>query len=425
MNWKKVESYFSGIFAQIAIFFIINLLFFSRIPILSFSDIFKKPSDITITEGLSVLTLFALTLGILFFAGLNARLVQKYRLKTGEIKFINKISIRGAVFVVVTLLAIFSSNIIKQSTLDYLLEVLIILFLIIIAIIGEKREIKSKYRVTTFSIVINYIIFFITISLILRAIVNIIPEQQILWYYILIISGVVMLFGYLGENRSKLITLTLKMITYDESGRKKLETKENFELFDMTNIDYRLRDSTTGNEFIIPIGRVQEIIYKNGTYRSENMVKLKKEEEEVLYHIYKKKYATDYRPFRISDIISEYIGKYNRLEIINVIGSLVSQGFIVLKTNNIPHPDPSQILAILNARPELLEITERQTDIELCAPVVDKITEIKKLLRYRISINWLKENIVLTWQFLWKHFIVDIIVSALTAYIITKYIMNS
>jgi hypothetical protein len=160
-------------------------------------------------------------------------------------------------------------------------------------------------------------------------------------------------------------------------------------------------------------------------YRSKKMVKLKKDEEEVLYHIYKQKFMTDYEPFRISDVISEYIDKYNREDIIDVIKSLVSQGFIVVKTKKIPHPEPSKILDTLKAKPELIEIIEAQTEIELCTPNVDKIIEIKKLLRYRRGINWLTENIILTWQFIWKHFIVTIIVSAITTYIVTKYITHS
>jgi hypothetical protein len=95
------------------------------------------------------------------------------------------------------------------------------------------------------------------------------------------------------------------------------------------------------------------------------MDKLKKDEEDVLDYIYNEKYTNDSKPFRISDIISKYIGKYNKKEIIDVIYSLVSQGFIVLKTKKSTHPEPAVILDILKAKPELLEIIEAKLDIEL------------------------------------------------------------
>lgn len=388
ISWKKVECYFSGGLVQTTIFFIINLIYFSKISIISiFSDFFKKPSHITITEETAVLTLFALALGFLYFAGINLSL-KKYRLMTSDLNFINKISIMGAGFIAAILFVNVISDFIKQITQNYLLGVFISLSLtIIISIFIQIEYIKHKYRVTTSSIIIIYFIIYSIISLILIAIINLISKQQILLYYVGTISLTVLFFGYIEKNCSKLRTLTLKAIVYDGSGCKRLETKENLELFDRTNTDYRLKDVTTGNEFIIPIGQVQEIIYENETYRSEDMGKLKKEEEEVLYHIYKEKYATNYRPFKISDIISKYIDKYNREEIIDVIGSLVSQGFIVFKIKKIPYSDPGTILKTLKETPGFLEINEVQNDLELCAPVVDKITEIKKLFIYRIGID--------------------------------------
>jgi hypothetical protein len=158
------------------------------------------------------------------------------------------------------------------------------------------------------------------------------------------------------------------------------------------------------------------------------MDRLKKDEEDVLDYIYEEKYTNDYKPFKISDIISKYIGKYNNKEIIDVIYSFVSQGFIVFKIKKSTQPELVGILDRLKANPELLELVEASLDMELCVPGVDKIDEIKKILRYRRGKNWLKKNTVLTWQFLWKHFIVAIIVtlivSVVTTYILTKYITH-
>ncbi len=70
-------------------------------------------------------------------------------------------------------------------------------------------------------------------------------------------------FGYLGEKyNGKNNNLTLKMVTYDYTGRKRLRKKPGLELFDITDTDYRFRDSN-GNEYIIPIEQIQEIEYDN------------------------------------------------------------------------------------------------------------------------------------------------------------------
>jgi hypothetical protein len=149
------------------------------------------------------------------------------------------------------------------------------------------------------------------------------------------------------------------------------------------------------------------------------MTKLKKDDEKILFHIYIKKYMRNYKPFRISDLVSEFITEFNGDDIIIIVDSLVSQGFIVVKKKGmkLEVDKVQEILKTVN-NPDIVE----KLGFELCAPNVEKITEIKKLLRYRRAINWLKENIILTWQFIWRHFIVTIIVAALTTYIITKYI---
>lgn len=149
------------------------------------------------------------------------------------------------------------------------------------------------------------------------------------------------------------------------------------------------------------------------------MTKLKKDDEKILFHIYKKKYMTNYKPFGISDLVSEFITEFNVEDIIIIVYTLVSQGFIVVKKEGMKL-EVDKVQEILKTVTNL-DIIEK-LGFELCAPNVEKITEIKKLLRYRRGINWLKENIILTWRFIWKHFIVTIIVAALTTYIITKYI---
>ena len=153
------------------------------------------------------------------------------------------------------------------------------------------------------------------------------------------------------------------------------------------------------------------------------MNKLKKDDEKILFYIYKKKYVTNYKPFRTSDLVSEFITEFNGENIIDIVFSFVSKGFIVVKMKG-TKLEVNQVQDILKngKSPDMVD----RYGFELCAPNVEKITEIKKLLRYRRGINWLKENIILTWRFIWRHFIVTImvaiIVAALTTYIITEYI---
>ena len=128
---------------------------------------------------------------------------------------------------------------------------------------------------------------------------------------------------------------------------------------------------------------------------------------------------TNYKPFRASDLVSEFITEFNGEDIIDIVFSFVSKGFIVVKMKG-TKLEVNQVQDILKKgkSPDMVD----RYGFELCAPNVEKITEIKKLLRYCRGINWLKENIILTWRFIWRHFIVTIIVAALTTYIITKYI---
>lgn len=62
---------------------------------------------------------------------------------------------------------------------------------------------------------------------------------------------------YINPDNHK--NVTLKMITCDEAGCKRLETRNGLELYQITNTDYRFKDLNTKKELIIPIGQIQEI----------------------------------------------------------------------------------------------------------------------------------------------------------------------
>lgn len=63
--------------------------------------------------------------------------------------------------------------------------------------------------------------------------------------------------SYINPDINKKVTL--KMITCDETGCKRLETRNGLELYQITNTDYRFKDLNNKKELIIPIGQIQEI----------------------------------------------------------------------------------------------------------------------------------------------------------------------
>lgn len=158
------------------------------------------------------------------------------------------------------------------------------------------------------------------------------------------------------------------------------------------------------------------------------MKKLTKDDERILFHTYKKYFENDYKPFLIQDLVYDLIKEYNQLDIIKTIAPLNSNEFIVLAqfgelSSKLGGLKYEKILSSEDIQKSQESPNIIINDItKIYAPDVDKITEIKKILKYRRGMYWLKVNCILTWQFIWKHFIVTIIVAALTAYIITTYI---
>ena len=74
--------------------------------------------------------------------------------------------------------------------------------------------------------------------------------------------------GYYLTEKSEIVTL--KMVTFNEQGSKKIETRNELELYDTTDKDYRFKDSD-GNEFIIPNDQVLEIIYPDKLNKVEEI----------------------------------------------------------------------------------------------------------------------------------------------------------
>ncbi len=93
-----------------------------------------------------------------------------------------------------------------------------------------------------------------------------------LYYYyrqllaIVLIPLIILLFysGYTTEIKDthsrQNDKVTLKMFDQDKSDNTRLKIINNLELYQTTDTDYRFKD-IIGNEYIIPTGQVQEIIY--------------------------------------------------------------------------------------------------------------------------------------------------------------------
>lgn len=78
----------------------------------------------------------------------------------------------------------------------------------------------------------------------------------------LIYALLLILIGHVLGKKSQPIKkekVTLKMIVHETSGNTRLKIIHNLELYQETDKDYRFK-ATNGNEFIIPIGQVQEIV---------------------------------------------------------------------------------------------------------------------------------------------------------------------
>ncbi len=260
----KIESLLVNEFVQAIIIIITNILFFSRFSISSLlSSYFKMPLELSITDIIAILTVLTLSAGVLYYAGTNVVARKEYRLTNLPFNFKDKLVITGTVFIAPLILTIAISkayNVQCSDIVCYRGQIFFIVLMSLVSVIVmwfSKREDNS----------LENLIYLLEIYLAIFVIVTIIayfystPEQILIWY-VLIISLLLIGFGYLQEkNRPKNNKLTLRRINHNEP-------MENLELFDITDTDYRFKDME-GNELIIPIGQVQEIIYTNAKEHTE------------------------------------------------------------------------------------------------------------------------------------------------------------
>ena len=265
VNWKSnIERILVD--EQGIIYVIINLIFFSKISLrLLLSKYFEKPLEITVTDGIAILTVFALAAGVLYYAGVYQEARKVYRLKNLPFDFKEKSAITGATFIVSIIFAVAFSELVKllYPIQNYLgaISILVILIALFFSVWTSQSADNWIKKCTN---IFHHLITYASIYFIFKIIVTRFSEQDIILYYILIISSLIVIFGILGEKHSqKNYNLTLKMIDSTEL--------KNLELFDITDIDYRFKDSKTGDELIVPIRQVKKIIYNNTNDSRKNV----------------------------------------------------------------------------------------------------------------------------------------------------------
>lgn len=182
----------------------------------------------------------------------------------------HKLILRSILFesiIVITILYIISSNnlkpleIISSLAIKDLIAVLGISAFVIgtFLLLGANFKQMQNYHLKSFEFSIKYQILTIGglyVSLIIYAILYIFYEIREPLFFL--IPLVLILHGSYLTGKPEIVTL--KMVTFNEQGSKKIETRSELELYGTTDKDYRFKD-LNGNEFIIPNNQVLEIIH--------------------------------------------------------------------------------------------------------------------------------------------------------------------
>lgn len=258
MNCKdkidKIEHILSNVFVQSILLIFTNLIFLSRISIpSSLLSKYFEPSESTVADSIAILSVLALAVGVLYYAGINYKTRKEYRIRDSPLSFRDRSVITGAIlifpFIVVIALSK-SFNIECNGIGCYSGQ---IIFSVIISFTSVSALWVSQ-REAFFKNLPYHLAIYLAIFGIVTFIAAVFPEL-ILLYYILTICLLVIGFGILEEKyREKDKNFTLKII--DD-----IYPRYHLELYQITSNDYRFKDPA-GNEFIIPIEQVREIRYK-------------------------------------------------------------------------------------------------------------------------------------------------------------------
>ncbi len=121
---------------------------------------------------------------------------------------------------------------------------------------GHHKKTQEKYHSKEINLDLKFRLSILGALFAFLPVLVFMPIQYAL--LLLILVGLIISYGYHSED-VHVRKCTLKMVTLDESGGKRLDTRENLELFDTTDTAYYFKD-LNGNEYIIPIGQIQEIV---------------------------------------------------------------------------------------------------------------------------------------------------------------------
>ena len=174
----------------------------------------------------------------------------------------------GLIIIAIIFITISSNNLdpigtIKNLAIEDLIAVLVISAFVIGTsfILGTNLKQAHDYHFKSFEFSTKYQILTIGGMYVLYIIYSIsVMFYDIKATLLLFIPLLFIIHGYYSTEKFELVTL--KMITFNEQGSKKIETINELELYDTTDKDYRFKDSD-GNELIIPNNQVLEIIYSN------------------------------------------------------------------------------------------------------------------------------------------------------------------
>jgi hypothetical protein len=138
----------------------------------------------------------------------------------------------------------------------------------VLVYIGNCAAMEMKYRLIEVRFAFKeYTITVGSIFLVVIAAIYFLHTQDYLLnvlYYMVEMGALAFFLGltiYINPDKNK--NVTLKMITCDEAGCKRLETRNDLVLYQITGTDYRFKDFKNKKELIIPIGQIQEIEEKD------------------------------------------------------------------------------------------------------------------------------------------------------------------
>ena len=182
----------------------------------------------------------------------------------------------GLIIIAIIFITISSNNLdpigtIKNLAIEDLIAVLVISAFVMGTsfILGVNLKQAQDYHFKSFEFSVKYQILTIGGIYVLYIIYVILSIFYNIQAPLFLFIPLLFIFqGYYLTEKSEMVTL--KMVTFNEQGSIKIETRNSLELYDTTDKDYRFKD-LNGYEFIIPNNQVLEIIYPDKLNKVEGI----------------------------------------------------------------------------------------------------------------------------------------------------------